>query len=173
MKLFGQRIGPEFTLYIKRQVVAFHVRMDREAARRDARLESADGLGEIFLQLIQVRRGLAAKLAHAEIDDRAKSLRIIFQVERLQTLDRETGLCVKQPLKIAKDATPILLMRDDPLISAFLGFGGLVIRETIEEAGLKFFYRIRHLINEESFLTLRGSVQWSDIRARSNHWHQS
>src|SRR6267142_2146610 len=77
MELLGKGIGPEFALDVETEMVAVHIRVNREAARRDARLEGADRLGQIVLQSVHIEGGLATKLADAKVDDRAEGLRII------------------------------------------------------------------------------------------------
>src|SRR5215813_8297641 len=100
MKLFRQRISPELALNVESEMVALHIRVDSEAARSDARFESADSLGQVLLQSVHIRRGLAAKLADAEVDDRTERLRVIPQIERLHAFNAKRRLSVKEPFEI-------------------------------------------------------------------------
>jgi hypothetical protein len=137
VKMFRERVGPKFAFNLESYEVAFHVSVDLEISGGKARFENANGFSHFLLQAFHIGRSQAAELAHAEIENRSVSFGVLLELKGLHPFDAKVSLGIEQPFKIAQDAAPILLMRNDSLGPAFLGFVGLVISKPIQEARLE------------------------------------
>ena len=81
MQVLGLFLRPKIALNIHDEDVAVHFHRHFQRDGIDARLIDAEGISEAALEVAEVWRGEAEKVAGAEIDDRLESVRIILKVE--------------------------------------------------------------------------------------------
>src|SRR3954470_1276159 len=81
----------------------------------------------------------STQVAGPEVDNRAGSDRVMIDAEVVMTFLGEVSTGVKKPLQIAQDSLPVTLQRYDPLHAALLRVLRIIIRQPVEQTGLKFF----------------------------------
>ena len=98
-------------------------------------------LDNLPFQLVHMRGEQTGKLASAEIDHGPLCFRKILQPPTALAFVRKMRTGVEQPGEIPQNPAPVTLHRDHALASTFLGGLGIVVRQPVQQAGLKLFER--------------------------------
>src|SRR5271166_2777841 len=99
-KSLRNRLGPQFSLNLEGDQVPVQRGLESSVVAKDPGLEHLQRLAQLSLKSVHVRRDQPAKLAQAEIDDRAFRLRKITDAEFLLSLHGHVGAGVEEPLQV-------------------------------------------------------------------------